>query len=377
MIRAIVVDDEPLALRFMEKKLTDSGIIEVVKAFSTVSNVLKEMKHLDFQVAFLDIEMPGVNGLDLAELIQEWNSGIHIVFVTASKDYAIQAFDLHSIDYLVKPIFASRLEKTIGRIQNQIQLDKQWSPKQQNNSPAIEVICFTDFTVYSRKELVKWKTAKVKELFAFLITNLNTYVNRDTLIDLLWPDNDYQKAKIQLHTSISYLRKTLDSLGYSKVLSFSDQSYILEIPDLKCDAIEFEQVIRDHKTVNPTNIRLLEQVVQMYSGSYMEKNDYEWAMIQAQNLQQQLVQVLQKMIDYYDEHEMLDEKSHYLQLLLYHNPYSEHALQQLMHHFIKTGNRGDAVKFYKDFKEVLMQDLGILPNRVTNEIHDSILKGHL
>lgn len=375
MIRAIIVDDEALALQLMEKKLNDLGTVEVVKSFSLVSSVLKEMKQLDFQVAFLDIEMPGINGLDLAELIQEWNPTIHIVFVTASKDYAIQAFELHSIDYLVKPILSERLEKTISRIQNQLQASNQQLPMPENGSSSIEVICFTDFAVYNHQELVKWKTAKVKELFAFFVTHLNTYVNRDSLIDFLWPDNDYQKAKIQLHTSISHLRKTLDSFGYSKVLSFSNQSYILELPDLTCDAILFERMINDHKTVNSTNIKELERTVQLYSGSYLEKNGYEWAMIQAQSLKQQLLQVLQKMIHYYDEHGMHDEKSQYLQLLLSHNPYSEHALQQLMHHFINTGNRGDAVKFYHDFKELLMQDLGILPDRVTNEIYDLVLKG--
>ena len=375
MIRAILVDDEPLALQFLEKKLNDLGTVEVVKSFSTGNHVLKEMKQLDFQVAFLDIEMPGLNGIDLAELIQEQNPDIQIVFVTASREYAIQAFELHSIDYLVKPILNNRLEITVERIQKRMQLVNQKTIIQKDNSPSIEVICFSEFSVYSHGKPVKWKTAKAKELFAFLITNLNTQVNRDTLIDLLWPDNDYQKAKIQLHTSISYLRKTLESLGYTKVLTFSDQSYALELPNLQSDAIKFEQLIADHKVVNQTNIRAFEQVIHNYSGRYMEKNHYEWAMTHAQSLHLQLLQLLQQIIDYYTEHHKTDKKSHYLQQLLYHNPYSEHALQQLMQHYINIGNRGDAMKLYNDFKDLLMTDLGIVPDRATNDIHDSILNG--
>ena len=377
MIRAILVDDEPLALQFLEKKLSDLGTVEVVKSFSTGNHVLKEMKQLDFQVAFLDIEMPGLNGINLAELIQEWNPDIQIVFVTASREYAIQAFDLHSIDYLVKPILNNRLEKTIARIQKRQPIEDQQIIIQQDNSPSIEVICFSEFSVYSHGKPVKWKTAKAKELFAFLITNLNTQVNRDTLIDLLWPDNDYQKAKIQLHTSISYLRKTLESLGYTKVLNFFNQSYALELPNLQSDAIKFEQLITDHKVVNQTNIQAFEQAIQNYNGNYMEKNHYEWATTHAQSLHLQLLQLLQKIIDYYTEHKNLDKKSHYLHLLLYHNPYSEHALQQLMQHYINIGNRGDAMKLYNDFKDLLMRDLGILPDHATNEIHDSILNGQL
>lgn len=63
-------------------------------------------------VAFLDIEMVGISGLDLAELIQAWNRDIHIVFVTAYRDYAVQAFELASIDYLLKPVFKFPIKRT-------------------------------------------------------------------------------------------------------------------------------------------------------------------------------------------------------------------------------------------------------------------------
>ncbi|MFD1927805.1 response regulator [Sporosarcina siberiensis] len=376
MIRAILVDDEPLAINHMEKKLTELGTVEVVKTFSNASSVLKEMKHLDFRVAFLDIEMPGLNGLDLAELIQDWDSTIIIVFVTAYREYAIDAFELHSIDYLMKPILSERLKKTITRIQEKIQLNEIQVSSTTNTAPSIRIVCFDEFIMYHNDIPVKWKTSKAKELFAFFIAHHNEYVNRDTIIDLIWPENDYQKAKTQLHTSMSYLRSTLNSLGYPNVIEFLDQNYILKLPNLQCDSIDFIRMINDSPTVHKGNIQDFEQIVEGYHGNFMERNGYEWALLQAQSILQKLVQLLQKMITYYSESNNLDKKQRYLVILLQYNPYSENVLQQLMHHYVQIGNRGDAVKAYHEFTKVLLNDLGILPEHETNSLYDSILQGN-
>lgn len=376
MIRAILVDDEPLALQHMEKVLHEMGTVKVVQAFSNIGTALKEMRQLDFQVAFLDIDMPGLNGLDFAEIIQEWNKDIYIVFVTAYRDYAIQAFELDSIDYVMKPVMKNRLTKTIARIQDQLHLNAQKPVLTQHPSPTVKIICFDELTVFHNEIPVKWKTAKVKELFAFFISNLSSYMNRDILIDLLWPETDYAKAKIQLHTAISHLRKTLESIGFPGALTFSNQSYALVLQNFQCDAIDLEQALDEHDSINQANIQLFEQLVQQYNGDYLEKNGYGWATVKAQSLRQKLLLLLQNMIDFYDDNEDSVKKQHYLQLLLHYNPYSEQALQRLMQHYILVDNRGDAVKLYHDFKKLLLEDLGILPGRTTHELYESILYVH-
>ena len=373
MIRAVLVDDEQLALQHMKKKLGELGTVEVISTFSNAESFLIDMEQLDFQVVFLDIEMPGLNGLDLARIIKEWNKEIYIVFVTAYRDYAIQAFELHSIDYLLKPILKYRLEKTVIRIQEQIQLTEKSPAPVEPALPILTVNCFDEFIAYFQDEPVKWKTAKSKELFAFLVSNLQTYINRDTIIDQLWPEHDYKKAKIQLHTSMSHLRKTLDSIGYEQVIIFSNQSYALELDTLQCDAIELENMILQQPEVNPENIQAFERIVQQYTGDYMEKNSYEWATVKAQSIRQKLFQLLQKMIDYYVAYDDLDKKQHYLQMLLKLNPYSEHTLQQLMLHYVKVGNRSAAVQAYHHFSELLLDDIGIPPDRATTDIYESIV----
>lgn len=376
MIRAIVVDDEPLSLQLMEKKLNNLGVIEVVGMFSNAESLLNEYRTLDFQVAFLDIEMAGLSGLDLAEIIMEWNSQIHIVFVTAFRDYAIQAFELDSLDYLLKPVVKERLEKTIARLQEKIQREQieVQAPDKSANS-LIKVICFNEFAVYNKDELIKWKTTKVKELFAFFMTHLNTYINRDTIIDTLWTEQDYNKAKIQLHTSLSYLRKNLESMGFKKAITFSNQSYSLSIDHFYCDAIEFEQLINQHPKITSENIAEIEKVLSLYTGDYMEKNEYPWSQTKTLYMKDQLIKLLQKMIDYYTQCKELLKKRQCLQLMLQYNPYSENALQQLILHDIKVGNRSEAIQIYHDFVALLKEDLGIEPEPSTKELYELLQNG--
>jgi len=375
VIRAIVVDDEQLALRHMVKKLQSIRTVEVVGSFLNARDVLKEMKNLDFNAVFLDIEMPGLSGLDLADLINDWDKNIFIVFVTAYRDYAVQAFELHSIDYLLKPIMSERLEKTILRIQEQLEMQSLQKTDAPLTSNTLKIICFKEFSVYYHNIPVKWKTGKVKELFAFFITNLQDPIHRDTIIETLWQDVEYQKAKIQLHTAISYLRKTLDSMGYPNAITFSNGSYVMEIDHFQCDAHQFELIFEGHPQITFANIEIFEDIIQNYNGDYMENNGYEWAHVKAHAIRQKLSHLLQMMINYFSDNNLMNKKQQYLQLLVSLNPYSESAVQQLMRFYVNTGNRGEAVKIYHEMKDLLVEDLGILPDQSSTELYDSILKG--
>lgn len=94
--------------------------IEVVKAFNSSEKFLNEMDSLDFDICILDVEMPGINGISVANLL----GGRPVIFTTAYKEYAADAFDLDAIDYLQKPIKKERLQiavnKAIKRLKNSV-----------------------------------------------------------------------------------------------------------------------------------------------------------------------------------------------------------------------------------------------------------------
>ena len=120
MIRAIIIDDEPSAINvlslLLKKKCKDD--VEVVATTSSPieGKILIEQYKPD--LVFLDIEMPGMTGIDLVRSIP--NPSFHVVFVTAYDAYAVEAFELSAIDYLLKPIGADKVERVINKIKENI-----------------------------------------------------------------------------------------------------------------------------------------------------------------------------------------------------------------------------------------------------------------
>src|SRR5690625_128172 len=115
-VKVICIDDEKLALDFMTHHLSNIGDIQIMATFQRANEGLEFALAEDIDVIFLDIHMPEMDGLELAEQILSKKPHIDIVFVTAYNDYAVTAFDLNAIDYLLKPVKVVRLQKTIDRL---------------------------------------------------------------------------------------------------------------------------------------------------------------------------------------------------------------------------------------------------------------------
>ncbi|MGB5104366.1 MAG: response regulator [Steroidobacteraceae bacterium] len=119
-IRTIIVDDEPLARRGLELRLKDAADIEIVRQCVNGREALAAIAELAPDLMFLDIQMPGLSGLDvLAQVPQE--SLPMIVFVTAFDRFAIEAFEAHALDYLLKPVDDDRLARALDRVRAQWQ----------------------------------------------------------------------------------------------------------------------------------------------------------------------------------------------------------------------------------------------------------------
>ncbi|GAD00579.1 two-component system response regulator BtsR [Agarivorans albus] len=123
-MRAIIVDDEPLAREELQEMLQSYPEIEVVAQFGNAIECLKHLKQLQAEVLFLDIEMPQISGLELANMIDSDNAPA-IVFVTAYDQFALDAFEQNAVDYLLKPIDSERLCKSIKRLKERLPSIKQ------------------------------------------------------------------------------------------------------------------------------------------------------------------------------------------------------------------------------------------------------------
>lgn len=114
-IRTILVDDESLARRGLTLRLQQYPEIELLAQCSNGAEALAKVSELQPDLLFLDIQMPGLNGFDVVAGLQPEQMPA-IVFVTAFDQYALQAFDVHALDYVLKPVDESRLATTIDRV---------------------------------------------------------------------------------------------------------------------------------------------------------------------------------------------------------------------------------------------------------------------
>ncbi|WP_238085181.1 MULTISPECIES: two-component system response regulator BtsR [Pseudescherichia] len=115
MLKVLIVDDEPLARENLRVLLEDESEIEIVGECANAIEALGAVHKLRPDVLFLDIQMPRISGLEMVGMLDP-DQRPYVVFLTAFDEYAVKAFEEHAFDYLLKPIEAARLEKTLQRL---------------------------------------------------------------------------------------------------------------------------------------------------------------------------------------------------------------------------------------------------------------------
>ena len=123
-LHAVVADDEQPAREELCFLLGQMDGVKVVGQADDGVSALAMIDELDPQVAFLDIQMPGLTGFEVAQLLLEHHTSAQVVFVTAYDQYAIDAFDVNAVDYLLKPVEQKRLDHAIQRVRHRLSLDQ-------------------------------------------------------------------------------------------------------------------------------------------------------------------------------------------------------------------------------------------------------------
>lgn len=118
-LSTIIVDDESLARRGLKMRLAELEGVEVLAECRSGREAIPAIRELKPDLVFLDIQMPGLDGFDVVNELQSDNMPL-IVFVTAFDQYAIKAFDVHAVDYVLKPLDEARLEEAVTRARNRL-----------------------------------------------------------------------------------------------------------------------------------------------------------------------------------------------------------------------------------------------------------------
>jgi DNA-binding LytR/AlgR family response regulator len=115
-LRVLVVDDERPSLDELDFLLTRDERVASVRTCQSATDGLRVLREGDVDCVFLDIQMPGLTGLELAEVLSRFKEPPPIVFVTAHEAHAVEAFDLRAVDYVLKPVRAERLAEAVRRV---------------------------------------------------------------------------------------------------------------------------------------------------------------------------------------------------------------------------------------------------------------------
>lgn len=273
MIRIAAVDDEMHVLERFERMVSEVKELELCGLFETGEQLLSYVKEHPLDAVFVDIEMPGINGLQLSEKILDLNENMDIVFVTAFNQYAVEAFELQAMDYIMKPLTEERLGKTIKR------LLKTQNTVGRSGKPFIQ--CFGGFEVFLRGEALTWKNSKAKEILAFLVHKEGVPINWEKISDAVWPDYNSEKAQTNFHATTYLLRKRLAEAGLAQILESGRGNYRVLKALVNCDLYQLEELLKSDQINKREDFRLLEQSEQK---GYMEGSGYAWAYPKAAEL---------------------------------------------------------------------------------------------
>ena len=246
----IVVDDEPIIL---------SGEINVIKrvspdaeitGFSSPSKALAFFGDHTVDIAFLDIEMPGTNGVALAKKIKQISPSTNIIFATAYDDYYAHALKLHASGYLLKPIKEKDVRAELEDLRHEVE-----------SAPPSKLFirAFGDFEVFSDGVPLKFRYQKTKELLAYLVDRRGAIVENDTLITILWGgESDQTNFLKQIRKD---LKDTFSEIGLGDLLLIRRGGMGLLAESVPCDYFDW--------------LKGSPEGVKAYHGEYMRQ--YGWA----------------------------------------------------------------------------------------------------
>jgi len=376
MLKTILVDDEILALKMMEHLLKPyKENLMLVGTFTGYKEAIKKCEQQVIDLAFIDMEIPGMNGIRLAEKLFSINPKINIIFVTGFQEYAVKAFELNAVDYLLKPVSKERFQKTVERI-----LASRGILGPVNNAggevgvreKAYRILCFGGLEILNgkqEKQAVLWRTAKSAELFSYLVHYKGKLVHKNKIIEALWPDSDPEKASMLLHTSIYSIRRTLKNIGIDGCIIYRNSSYLFDIEKFYCDITEIEEIL-DLIDINEENIQLAEKLFNLYRGDYFEGEDYFWAEVERERYAKDYIRILNSMSEYYEAKRLYVRSEKCLQLIIRENALLDEIHGKLMKLYVKMGDYTSLRNHYNKVQKIYREELGIAFDEYFHFIRD-------
>ena len=252
-MKVICVDDE---LPEVERTLGQCAAIPEIaetKGFTVPQEALDWLRDHPADLAILDINMPGMDGITLASRIRTVSPKTAILFLTAHKDYAFDAYAVHPAGYLLKPVPLEKLAAEVRYVRGS---------RREADPAHIRVRTFGTFDVYVDGRPVSFRLAKSKEILAYLVDRQGSGVTRAEVFAAVWEDSLYdRRMQKQFDVYLRSLRNTLREAGIPEILEMEKGILRVRPDTFSCDAYRFYS--GDSSAINA------------YRGEYMTA--YSWA----------------------------------------------------------------------------------------------------
>ena len=221
-MRIIAVDDEKIALESLSSAIKAIVTDDEVVSFRYPEDALEYARENVCDIAFLDIEMVGMGGVELAEELKKYNSEINIVFCTGYGNYRDAAFELHASGYLMKPITPEKVKRELENLRRPIFEKKR-----------LKVQTFGNFEVYIDGKPLAFKYRRTKELLAYLVDRVGAMCTVGEIAGIIFEDEggreDYfQKLRRDLLS-------TLEEVGCEKAIVHKRGMLGIVVSEIQCD----------------------------------------------------------------------------------------------------------------------------------------------
>ncbi len=220
-------DDEKFALELLEEAIIEAIPGAEPVCFRESEELLNTAVNTPPDIVFLDIKMPGLNGIQVAEKLNEISKTVKIVFVTGYSEFANRAFDVYASGYLMKPCSA----KNIKALMEKISLPNE-------DKKDIFVKTFGNFDIYYKGNPIIFRSKQAKELLAYLVDRNGAHVSRQEAAAVLFEDDFSRGVQSRLSQLSASLREDLEKAGV-KNFFFSERGYHVNLSIAECDLTEY------------------------------------------------------------------------------------------------------------------------------------------
>lgn len=226
-MRTMIVDDRTTVVNMMKLLLDRIDPTGKHTGYADPQEAIDDAVNEIFDVAFLDVEMPEMNGIDLAVKLQNINPLINIIFITGYDEYMPKAFEIYASGYIMKPITEPALRGALSHLRYRAR---------ESASKPVKVRCFGTFEVFVNDRPMKFPRSRNKELFAYLVDRRGAMCTKDMVIGCLWKDEPADAShKSMARSTVSETISAFHDVGIDDIIIREKNGVAVNTSVIDCD----------------------------------------------------------------------------------------------------------------------------------------------